>query len=62
MIRMGKPMAHNTFVIYVGTRIVEVVYANSFQQALAWARSEYGYEVYIMENIQVRDITWEVSV
>lgn len=33
MIRVGKAMAHNTFVVYVGTEIKEVVYAKSRSQA-----------------------------
>lgn len=47
MIRVGKPLAPNTFVIYVGTEIVDVVYAKSRAHA------------YVMENVQARDITWD---
>jgi hypothetical protein len=54
---VGKPMAHNTFVVYVGTKIVEVVYATSYQQAYEWAKRNYGEQAYVFENVQALDIT-----
>lgn len=57
MICVGKPMAPNTFVVYVGTRIVEVVYASSKRQAYEWAQRNHGAEAYVFENVQARDIT-----
>jgi hypothetical protein len=50
-------MAPNTFVVYVGTRIVEVVYTNSPRQAYEWAQRNFGAEAYVFENVQARDIT-----
>ncbi|KOS00440.1 hypothetical protein [Paenibacillus polymyxa] len=58
MIRVGKPMAQNTFVVYVGTEIKEVVYAESRSQAGEWAQRKYGSNAYIFENVQALDITW----
>lgn len=52
MIRVGKPMAPNTFVIYVGTRIVQVVYANSRGQTYEWAQRNHGEAAYVFENVQ----------
>jgi hypothetical protein len=57
MIRVGKPMAHNTYAIYVGATLTEVVYANSQRQAYYWAVKTYGSTAYAMENVQARDIT-----
>lgn len=57
MIRVGKPMAHNTFAVYEGARLVEVVYASSTRQAYEWAQRNYGAAAYVMENVQARDIT-----
>jgi hypothetical protein len=57
MIRVGKPMAHNTFAVYVEARLVEVVYALSSRQAYEWAQRNYGDTAYVMENVQARDIT-----
>lgn len=61
MIRVGKPMAPGTFVVYVGISIVDVVYARSREQAAEWAHKNYGSAAYVFENVQARDITWEVS-
>lgn len=58
MIRVGKPMANNTYVVYLRNEIKEVVYALSRVHAYEWARQNYGSEAYIMENVQARDITW----
>ncbi|MFK4304289.1 hypothetical protein ABH892_004429 [Paenibacillus sp. RC254] len=58
MIRVGKPMAPGTFVVYVGTEIKEVVYAESRRQAGEWAQRKYGPQAYIFENVQALDITW----
>lgn len=59
MIRVGKPMAPNTYAVYVSpTRLVEVVYARDRQHAFEWARQTYGPDAYVMENVQARDITW----
>lgn len=62
MIRIGKPMAHNTFAVYIGNTIIEVVYANSRQQADEWAKRNYGARAYVFENVQARDITREGGV
>ncbi|MNV69408.1 hypothetical protein D3C71_1623150 [compost metagenome] len=62
MIRVGKQMAPGTFVVYVGTAIVEVVYATSRKQASEWAYRNYGEAAYVFENVQARDITWEGSI
>ncbi|GIQ64891.1 hypothetical protein PACILC2_34590 [Paenibacillus cisolokensis] len=60
MIRIGRPLAHNTFAVYVnGTQLVEIIYARSRQQAYEWARRTYGDGAYIMMNVQARDITLE---
>lgn len=61
MIRVGKPMAPGVFVVYVGTQIVEVVYAAGRAQAGEWARKNFGPDAYVFENVQARDITWEVG-
>ncbi|MBE3649140.1 hypothetical protein [Paenibacillus polymyxa] len=57
MIRVGKPMAQNTFVVYVGTEIKEVVYAESRGQAGEWAQRKYGSQAYVFENVHALDIT-----
>lgn len=57
MIRVGKPMAPNTFAVYIGSALVEVVFASSNRQAYEWAQRNYGAEAYVMENVQARDIT-----
>ncbi|WP_348623072.1 hypothetical protein ABFT51_17875 [Paenibacillus peoriae] len=58
MIRVGKPMAQNTFVVYVGTEIREVVSAKSRNQAGEWAQRKYGSQAYVFENVHALDITW----
>lgn len=56
MIRVGKPMAPNTFAVYAGGTLVDVVYASSIRQAYEWAQRNYGGSAYVMENVQARDI------
>jgi|GEM_PF-6825676 len=60
MVRVGKQLPPGTYVIYVGTRIMDVVYSGSRQLAHEWAQQEYGEGAYVFENVQARDITWEV--
>ncbi|MCM3784378.1 hypothetical protein M3231_15445 [Neobacillus mesonae] len=59
MVRVGKPMAPNTFVIYVANKVVEIVHAESRAQASAWATRNFGDQAYVFENAQARDIAWE---
>ncbi|MEC0328758.1 hypothetical protein P4H42_03855 [Paenibacillus macerans] len=60
MVRVGKQLPYNTFAVYVVCTLVEVVSGVSRQEAYDWARRTYGPEAYVMENVQTRDITWEV--
>lgn len=59
-VRVGKPMAPGTYAVYIGNRIVDVVYARDRRQAGAWAEANYGINAQVFENAHAADITWEV--
>lgn len=61
MIRVGKQLPFNTFAVYAGCTLVEVVSGVSREAAHKWAQKTYGSEAYVFENVQSRDITWEVA-
>lgn len=50
MVRVGKQLPPGTFVVYVGTRIMDVVYSRSRQQAFEWAQRAYGRYVRRLEQ------------
>lgn len=60
MIRVGKSLAPNTYAIYVGAKLVDVVCGVTHRKAYDWAQKEYGSAAYTMETVQARDIAWEV--
>lgn len=59
-VRIGKPMAPGTYAVYLGNKIVDVVYARDRRQAGEWAAKQYGAGAQIFENAHAADITWEV--
>lgn len=58
-VRIGKPMAPGTYAVYIGNKIVDVVYARSRKQAGEWAAKQYGDDAQIFENAHAADIMWE---
>ncbi|WP_342480469.1 hypothetical protein NST07_25990 [Paenibacillus sp. FSL L8-0340] len=59
-VRIGKPMAPGTYVVYIGNNIVDVVYARDRRQAGEWAFRNYGAGAQIFETAYAADITREV--
>lgn len=59
-VRVGKPMAPGTYAVYIGNKIVDVVYAIDRRQAGDWAFKQYGANAQIFENAHAADITREV--